>query len=140
MSDTSDKTSGTRRRSGTIIPDRKEASDPENTMVVTSSIRPPRIVVSSANSPSVSSHSGTAQEFKLPYYLAEWSTGLPQDATHDTKESPKAAVQETTKVDRETAVTTTKEKGKTLTDEEEKQAVNDAYQALMEEEYEPPSR
>ncbi|MCJ1379832.1 hypothetical protein MMC17_002935 [Xylographa soralifera] len=140
MSDASGKTSGTRRRSGTIVPNCKEAPGPETTVPVTSSTSGPHVVVSPAKSPSSSSHFGTTQEFKLPYYLAERSIGMPQEPKHDTEEDLKAADAESVKVDRNTTVTTTKEKGKTLTDEKEKQAVDEAYKALMEEGFRPPSR
>ncbi|MCJ1403234.1 hypothetical protein MMC11_006457 [Xylographa trunciseda] len=141
MSDTSEKTSDTRRRSASIIPEQKEASNPETTTAVTNSSSVPNIIVSTAARLSPSSHSGIIQEFKLPYYLAEWSTGQHQDQEHSsTKEDLRNAGEGSTKADRETALTPLKQKGKILTDEEEQQAVDEAYKALKEEEYTPPSR
>jgi len=140
MSDTSEKSSGTRGRSGTIVAEHKEAINPENPTAVTILCPGPHIIVSAASPLSPPPHSGTTQEFKLPYYLAEWSTGASQYSEHDTKENSKAASEESSKVDGEPTITPRKEKGKILTEEEEKQAVDEAYKALMEEEYTPPSR
>ncbi|MCJ1281268.1 hypothetical protein MMC26_000586 [Xylographa opegraphella] len=141
MSDKSEKTSGARRRSGIIIPDHKEASDPGTALVVKSSTSHPHVIPYPTNPPTTSSsHSGTLTEFKLPYYLAEWSTGPYQAPRHDTKEDPKAADGKDAEIDKKPVVTPKEEKGKLLTEEEEKQAVEEAYKALVDEPYTPPSR
>ncbi|MCJ1390534.1 hypothetical protein MMC18_003394 [Xylographa bjoerkii] len=123
MSDTSEKTSGTRRRSGTIGPDYTEAPTSDTATVITESSVGPRIIISSASPTLPFSHFGT-----------------PHDSKHHEKEDPKVAAEESGKVARDTDATKRSEKGKILTDAEEKQAVDEAYKAVMEEEYTPPSR